>query len=665
MEALLSLSLIAMISTVLFIRQARQRNEMEEVTIAESIRFLRDKLRVYVRNNTVLFQPAPGDEVTYPITYPIEVSDVFASEGGAAPDVYDGFKIVVLADEIVKGSQRMPFHGFILTPQVIKGRSLTDLSAARIAAVLGASGGVIPKTMGATVPGTAWGTMNLWQMDKMEDYFGADNLTPPRVVVNLDFSDINNDISPDMMGGILFRKHMEGFPELAQNVMEQDIIFIGKDNRQTMTIGQDGRISLDPAYAKAAAKNVGTGAGDAGTAKVAGAIPAQQYALDMAGTSVMKDLRLEKLGGAPLSEVMPRLSLQEVYREVGFNKLVPAPGYKVVGDTTLVLDSSKKPCPVGYAPAITLDAKTQTTGKKVTADEGRVPEHQCPMPPTTCSVYADCPGGTQSICGQCATSWQTRTESTHSCSTTQQDCVSGSASVSCNAVFKNGKGQCSSNCPFTVSDSGSPNAYGDYEYYDTTTGMTCPSSCGEEEEGAQCKQISYTGRQIPCQSGYSRNSWGGCCRTTGSTATTCCRDHCDGRSYVSSSSTCSYQQVLATTDKRVLGYSNCPFAVSERSLQSGFTNMGNGWELTSTTPSGSSIRYLFTNVDPGQLTITCPEINAAAMNISVPPELDAAAKPVLDSTPVAVGGQTGGWKLTGQGYDTVDASVYCKRIEEF
>ncbi|GHU02658.1 hypothetical protein FACS1894186_7700 [Alphaproteobacteria bacterium] len=229
----MALSLMAAISTVMFVRQIKQRNEMEEIAVAEGIRNLRDRLKVHVRNNTASYPPRPS-----PTTYAVDLASVF---DGPVPEIYNGFKIALKVDPIAPGEARLPYHGFIVSPRVIKGRELSDLSAARIASVLGASGGLLPEKVGGTIPGTAWGTMNLWKLDNMGSYFSASDLTPPRVVVNLDFADINNDLAPDMMEGILFRHRMESFPE-ASNAMEWDLRFV-KDGKNTLVITPEGSIT--------------------------------------------------------------------------------------------------------------------------------------------------------------------------------------------------------------------------------------------------------------------------------------------------------------------------------------------------------------------------------------------------------------------------------------
>jgi hypothetical protein len=104
------------------------------------------------------------------------------------------------------------------------------------------------------------------------------------------------------------------------------------------------------------------------------------YELNPAETSVMKDIRIENLGGAALSDVMPKLSLMAVHRDVGINGFVPAPGFKVnAASTGLERDTGAKTCPVGYAPALNVVPKTMASGVNQTGTVATAKNENCQL----------------------------------------------------------------------------------------------------------------------------------------------------------------------------------------------------------------------------------------------------------------------------------------------
>jgi hypothetical protein len=202
---------------------------------------------------------------------------------------------------------------------------------------------------------------------------------------------------------MLFRTSVEGFPDANKMMVDLDMSDHGlidlstlkyRDENGNLQDGflidaKNGEITLP---AKTAARSVPGNTLDAATGSyvVGGSVEQENYRLAPAGTSVMKDIRLEALGGATLSAVMPKLSLQASYRNEGDGDYIAAPGFTVNAGGAFARASGST-CPPGYVPVIELIPIDMTAGE----DKGismTVPSVNC----TISGSAAICPGGTVS-----------------------------------------------------------------------------------------------------------------------------------------------------------------------------------------------------------------------------------------------------------------------------
>ncbi|MCL2673475.1 MAG: shufflon system plasmid conjugative transfer pilus tip adhesin PilV, partial [Alphaproteobacteria bacterium] len=92
------------------------------------------------------------------------------------------------------------------------------------------------------------------------------------------------------------------------------------------------------------------------------------YGIDADGVSVLRDLRIQSLGGAALSSIAPRWSLMDIHRSLMDDMRVPAPGYRRTGDSRefereIVDGVSRNTCPVGFTPVLVLNRTSRDCEK--------------------------------------------------------------------------------------------------------------------------------------------------------------------------------------------------------------------------------------------------------------------------------------------------------------
>jgi hypothetical protein len=421
------------------------------------------------------------------------------------------------------------------------------------------------------------------------------------------------------------------------------------------------------------------------------------YELNPAGTSVMKDIRIENLGGAALSDVMPKLSLMAVHRDVGINGFVPAPGFKVnAASTGLERDTGAKTCPVGYAPALNVVPKTMASGVNQSGTVATAKNENCELqgtgsdscmivrgPACTCpsgytqsgttctgtTTYAatpnySCPSGGSVTGSQC---YQTQSASTGSC--TGYSCPSGVSPVNGNCTYTTtyapsqvlhhcfcldgyvhmGDKVCRKtgmNLTLCAADGGSLNGSACI-----TTGFNCSytSECvnGGYLSGSMCT-VSYSapascsGYNYTCSSGYTLSG------------TTCYRYYAASVSSYScpsggtlSGSTCTRVDTASASCPITLTLNSCPFTTYNAPPSPWIKTLENSATVT----GGTSTTYVYQN---------------GSGSADVPPDFKG-AKHTAAPQSLTVGGvtYTSGWKITElEGYDKLDANVYCRYVSE-
>ena len=414
LEAVVTLALLAIFLGFIFQKQNQQRKQLDEVNTAEAIKVVSNSLKQYLAENQALY---PDDG-----TYELAAGDAEFSKFLPTNFSFGNFKAIIKRDND-------KFSGLVLTDQTdAKGRPYTNVSAARIAAMLGSSGGFIKAN-----ETLATGTMGLWKLDMAGYFADPEKEAPVRIVAAVDMeqdrvADLENSLD-DLKGKALFRVKVDGMPDA--NKMETDIDMSGNSlvdlaflkYRENGIVkdgfiidAKSGTISLAKQMAPLAVSS-NTDAAE-NTAVVSGNIPGSPYSLDLAGTSVMKDLRLENLGGVELSEVIGNYQLRTVHRDVGNGAFVPAPGFKVDG-TELKRDAGQRTCPVGYAPALSVTGKGMTPGQSKTTSAA-VPQNECTFQADaadTCqiTVTASCPSGYSMSGTQCQKTESQVASSSYSC----------------------------------------------------------------------------------------------------------------------------------------------------------------------------------------------------------------------------------------------------------
>jgi hypothetical protein len=369
-----------MFSMFIFDKQLRQQMELEEVNATEAICALRDTARIQITANKETY--AEGITV-------MDASDFIDAA------YLSGFKV-----SIKKEGQKL--SAIIVSPTKLGRHELDNLSAARISSMLGASGGFVPFIKGEP-SSLASGTLGLWSLD-VKDFFGASFADPVRIVIHLEFSEEEStaSLSETLQENLLFRTAVEGYPDGNKMLTDIDMNNHGlvdvsslqyRDAEGNVRDGifidaKSGTITLP---AKTADRSVASGFTDAesGSNVVGGSVPSDNYRLDPAGLSIMKDIQLEDLGGAKLSDIVPKLSLQASYRNRADGSYVPAPGFAVIGSS--FTRTSSPTCPPGYAPYIELIPRDMAAGESKSFNVV-VPAVNCTISGNT----ANCPGGTVS-----------------------------------------------------------------------------------------------------------------------------------------------------------------------------------------------------------------------------------------------------------------------------
>jgi type II secretory pathway pseudopilin PulG len=326
-EAVVTLALLAVFLGFIFQKQNQQQKQLDEVNTAEAIKVVSNSLKQYLAENQALY---PDDG-----TYELAADDAEFSKFLPTNFSFGNFKAIIKRDND-------KFSGLVLTDQTdAKGRPYTNVSAARIAAMLGSSGGFIKAN-----ETLATGTMGLWELDMAGYFADPEKEAPVRIVAAVDMEqdhivDLESSLD-DLKSKALFRVKVDGMPDA--NKMETDIDMSGNSlvdlaflkYRENGTVkdgfiinAQSGTISLGKQMTPLAVSSDTDAAEN--TAVVSGNIPGGPYALDLAGTSVMKDLRIENLGGVELSKIIGNYQLRTVHRDVADGAFVPAPGFKVDG----------------------------------------------------------------------------------------------------------------------------------------------------------------------------------------------------------------------------------------------------------------------------------------------------------------------------------------------
>jgi hypothetical protein len=350
----------------------------------------------------------------------------------------------------------------------------------------------------------AQGSMGLWQLD-MKEYFGEDDVIDPvRIVATLNFDVTDNDPLKDVFDGnrVLTDLDMQGHSIINLGSLDWHDAE-GKQHKGLIIHADTGSIEVNPEEFGDMKNRVASGVEVEGAKTVSGnTLPGGNplsYELNPAGTSVMKDIRIENLGGAALSDVMPKLSLMAVHRDVGLNGFVPAPGFKVnAASTGLERDTDAKTCPVGYAPALNVVPKTMASGVNQTGSVATAKNENCTLQGTgsdSCMILR----GPQGTCSS-GTLSGTSCISSYTSPRTGYTCSSGSLSgVNC------------------VSTNTSP-----------LTGYTCSGvSGGGTLSGSQCRQTQAATRSsYSCPSGGTLS--GTNCITTSSSSypATCTSSPC-------------------------------------------------------------------------------------------------------------------------------------------
>jgi uncharacterized protein YcnI len=409
LEAIVTLCLFGLFSVFIFNKQFQQQRQLEDINTAESIKVIQKAMKRYVETNweallkggaingeTVPAIPEAGDVHT------VDISDTelanYLPQGFAADNAFNaGFKIAIRRKPHANGKQ--PVQVVVVSPNASKqGGKFDNMAGARIAAMVGSGGGYIRSD---AADGTATGTMGLWSLD-VRDYFAdAAVQEPVRVVSTTDFA--LDEVENPLWKSVLFRDKVDGFPN--GNAMLTDIDMSGnglinlsalkyRDEDGTAKDGflidaANGEIRLT---AQTAGKSVTEGESE-GAQAVVGEIPADYYSLKPGGTSVMKDIRLEALGGNTISEVMPKISLQTIYRNQASGAFIPAPGFDADGNLTGTT------CAIGYAPAIEVTPKTKKAVASALPWSDAAPSISCTAPAISCTTT----GGNVTVTGTLST----------------------------------------------------------------------------------------------------------------------------------------------------------------------------------------------------------------------------------------------------------------------
>jgi type II secretory pathway pseudopilin PulG len=407
-EMIIGISIIAVFSAFIVNKQLERQAEIEEMNVADGMRTLNLAVKRYMEVHRRKFEtgghvvgnihipvideffPDEGDILPLAITDPelrrflpegFDPNDtVFSAyrisikrsrpEPAIDPEVYNPppIRVVIISDN-----------------RLSKGKLLDNLRAARIASLLGSAGGYIGTDMNNGVSTfDANGNLSLWQLD-MRDYFVNEaEIQPVRVVSALGF---NTDRDDDIRDRVMFRDHWEDYPE--GNTMFTNILWQGPENSRNITNlneiqmvahdpatgeilkdadgnfintllinGDTGEITVNRDYMKMKQKyDHAKGqaiTSDGGSRVVAGGFDETTaggkeqttYGLKFDGETVLNELRLEALGGAKLSDILPRYSLKKIHRNITSGRIA-APGYDAGGNRT-----TEKTCPVGYAPVV-------------------------------------------------------------------------------------------------------------------------------------------------------------------------------------------------------------------------------------------------------------------------------------------------------------------------
>jgi hypothetical protein len=382
LEAIITLCLFGLFSVFIFNKQFQQQRQLEEINTAEGIKTIQKAMKRYVEVNweallkggmingeTIPAVPASGDVRTVDISDP-ELAN-YLPQGFAADNAFNaGFKIAIKRKPHASGKQ--PVQVVVVSPNASKGGGkFNNLAGARIAAMVGSGSGYLR----SGADGKATGTLGLWSLDVRDYFTDAAVQEPVRVVSTTDFN--LDEVENPLWKSALFREKVDGFP--SGNAMLTDIDMTGdgtpgskpgiinlnalryKDADGTVKDGflidaANGEIRLT---AMSPGRTAAASATGEGTRVVAGMVAEANYSLKPGGVSLMKDIRLEDMGGARLSDILPKLSLQATYRNLADNSFVPAPGFKVSG-TALVENPAARKCPVGYAPAVSVIGKNTT-----------------------------------------------------------------------------------------------------------------------------------------------------------------------------------------------------------------------------------------------------------------------------------------------------------------
>jgi hypothetical protein len=602
------------------------------------------------------------------------------------------------------------------------GGKLDDAAAGRIASLIGVSGG----HAFSIDPERARGVLGLWNAN-LADYFPDEppaNSARVAVLVKVDL--------PKEFYSVLFRDQIGGFPnglrfETDLDMGENSIInlaslgYLDDDGKVKNGFAFDlptGKIILP---AKTPERPAGGGSTEEGSLAVPDNRPAEPYTIDPAGVSVMSDIQLEDLGGAKLSEIMPKLSLQASYRDQANGALVPAPGFRASGGT-LARDASADLCPAGYAPSAETVLHGTDTGTAQTA-AAEFPGATCDV--QTCQITTatttgySCPSGYSCYSGDCSSSsGQCYRDSTSSISATKS-CPSGYAlsgsscvkteSCSCASGYSgpNSSGTCSKSTTSTTSASCSVSSSAAYHY----------QGVGNCKAGAMCSKSSSDDHgSTVCSQGY-MTTWEGC-TYSGARVSGCppngnpyhiylyiCSRQCNFTCYYctcssgtyngGSTKTCTLKQTTTasctcpsgyTRSDKTCFYSGTSTTSATYSCPSGYSLSGSACYITTRSYAGTvntTVTVITSNSCPftsytsppapwsrTDLTgstytfkyATCPARPTAG---SVPPDFTGRQTSLTPQT-LSVGGKlhTSGWRLTlGGKASAANVRVYCRQVD--
>jgi hypothetical protein len=216
-----------MFSMFMFHKQLEQRGQLAEANAAEAISSLAAAVRLAVQDNSASYLDPASPNYANPIT--IKDASEFVPS-----DYFSGFKVAIRRDGTT-------LSAVVVSPTTLGRTQLTNLSAARIASMIGPSGGYLPAVADDPTT-TASGTMGLWSLD-VKAALGDTFADPVRVLVNVPLA------PPDTLyeaerSKLLFRYAM---PDLgpAANTMMTDLIF-NDGTADTIRIGLDGSITNGP-----------------------------------------------------------------------------------------------------------------------------------------------------------------------------------------------------------------------------------------------------------------------------------------------------------------------------------------------------------------------------------------------------------------------------------